>query len=399
MFLFNPDNDLALANFSTNYTPPASAIKIAEDLAVLPLWFAPDGSKIVAEGVFNEAFLLRVQEIFPINSTIIPFSKISEWQHPKTIIPWGWNPALRKKLLDAGVEKEKLPSIPQLERLRNYSGRQHAVKMLRELKELRNDFCGESYFFEDLADLTNYLSTEINSVLKMPNSGSGKGLVWIKGAITDKQTDWCRRVIREQGGVIAEPVLDKMQDFAMEFFVENRCALFSGYSLFNSAASGAYTGNYLLSDEGIEKALAEFIPLETLRWLKDFYLKKLPEYFPHYNGYIGVDMMICKPHSGYRVQPCVEMNLRMNMGMAARIFYDRFVHPDSSGNFNVDFFKKLGEALDFQKKMQNDFPLAVENGKMISGFLSLTPISEKTNYVAWVIIEKTRQTVTRSDGF
>ena len=66
MFLFNPDNDLALANFSSNYTPPSSALKIAEDLAVLPVWYAPDGAKVVGDSKQNSAFLSELQKLFSI---------------------------------------------------------------------------------------------------------------------------------------------------------------------------------------------------------------------------------------------------------------------------------------------------------------------------------------------
>lgn len=386
MFLFNPDNDLALANFSTNYTPPASALKIAGDLAALPLWYAPQNSMVVAEGLHSELFLSRMQKNFPIRSSLISFSDISQFPKEK-INPWGWNPALKKRLTDVGVREENLPSGEYLQLLRDYSGRQNAVRMLREAKELRTNFCGESHLFSTLEDVLHFLSvTQGNKVLKMPNSGSGKGLVWILGEITDKQTDWCRRVIREQGGIIAEPVLEKVQDFAMEFFCENGNVSFSGYSLFKSAASGAYLGNFLLSNADIEKKLSKLVFIESLHWLKAFYLKKLIEYFPHYNGYIGVDMMICQTEKGYQIQPCVEMNVRMNMGMVARIFHDKFVHFDSSGKFVVDYFKKREEALGFQQKMQKDFPLVVDNGRIKSGFLNLTAVSQETNYVAWVLI-------------
>ncbi|MDO5663761.1 MAG: hypothetical protein Q4G63_00715 [Bacteroidia bacterium] len=385
MYLFNPDNDLALANFSPHYTPPVSALNIAKDLALLPVWYASNGEKIIVEGEENEKFLSGLKEKFAIENTLISFFDIAQFPQEK-IIPWGWNPVLRKRLTAVGVHEENLPSIDDLKLLRQYSSRQNAVKMLHELQENREGFCGESYFFDNVTDLLDYLSTEIYSVLKMPNSGSGKGLVWIKGNITDKQTDWANRVIREQGGVVAEPVLNKTQDFAMEFFAKNGKTDFSGYSLFKSADSGAYMGNFLLSDKKIEEELTKYISLETISWIKDFYLKKLPEYFPHYNGYIGVDMMICEASNEYKVQPCVEINLRMNMGMAARIFHDRFVHLNSSGRFVVDFFKKQGEALAYQQKMQNDFPLVINAGKIVSGFLNLTPALEETKYMVWVLI-------------
>ncbi len=71
------------------------------------------------------------------------------------------------------------------------------------------EFCGGNHiFFTNMEELLAYQhSTPGNKVLKMPLSGSGKGLIWILGGkITDKQVDWCRRVIRLQGGVVAEPV-------------------------------------------------------------------------------------------------------------------------------------------------------------------------------------------------
>lgn len=386
MYIFNPDNDLALANFNSNYTPPASAIKIAEDLSFLPAWYAPEQSKIVSEGMENRRFLESIQKVLPISSSLISFSDIAHFPQEE-IVPWGWNPALRKKLLDAGVSEEKLPSINQLKLLRDYSGRQHAVKMLRELKELRDDFCGESHFFDNIFDLLNYLSkTKGNSVLKMPNSGSGKGLIWIIGEITDKQTDWARRVIRAQGGVVAEPVLEKVQDFAMEFFMEKGKVSFAGYSLFASAASGAYMGNHLLSDSEIERELSQYVSIDTLNWIKSTYVQKLSRYFTEYSGYVGVDMMICGTKDNYRVQPCVEINMRMNMGVVARIFYDKFVHPHSTGKFVVDYFKKQGETVKFQQKMEQEFPLIIEKRRIISGFISLTPIMETTRYVAYALI-------------
>jgi hypothetical protein len=387
MYLFNPDNDLALANFSANYTSPSPALKIAEDLSILPVWYAPAGSKIVVEGDENKAFLVSMQSLFGIDITVISFSEICNFPNEK-IVPWGWNPALRKKLSEAKVPEENLPAIETLKQLRDYSGRQYAVKMLRELKQGNNFFCGESHYFTFVDDVLQFLARQSgNSVLKMPNSGSGKGLVWILGEITDKQTDWVRRVIKTQNGIVAEPVLNKIRDFAMEFYMDNGNIRFVGYSLFHSATSGAYMGNVLMSDEKIEEQLSEYIPLNILHQLCASLQEKLLRFFPSYNGHLGVDMMICETPTGYHIQPCVEINMRMNMGLVAHTFYKRFVTQGVSGRYVVDFFKKPGDALQFHQKTQSDFPLTIKNGRIKNGYLALTPVNESSNYIAWVIID------------
>ena len=389
MHLFNPHNDLALANFNASYTPPVSALKMAEDLALLPLWYAPSNSKIVAEDVENKAFSESIKTLFGIDTTIISFSEIGNFPNEK-IAPWGWNPALRKKLLDANVSEKNVPTIDELKRLRDYSGRQYAVQLLRELKresDFRQTLCGESHYFTTLDDVLQFLASQSgNSVLKMPNSGSGKGLVWILGEITDKQTDWVRRVLKTQNGIVIEPVLKKTCDFAMEFCMENGKAEFVGYSLFRSTTSGAYVGNELICDAAIEKELANYVSVGILFQIRELLQKKLPQFFPLYNGYVGVDMMICETPSGFRVQPCVEINMRMNMGLVAHKFRERFVIQGVSGKFVVDFFKKQNEALAFHQKTQQNFPLVIENGKIKSGYLSLTPVNEHTNYIAYAIL-------------
>jgi hypothetical protein len=384
MYLFNPENDLALANFSANYTPPASAVKIAADLALLPVWYAPAGAKVIASTVQDGPYLSWLQEKFILRNRLVSLFDIPLFPEEE-IIPWGWNPALRKRLLDAGATKESLPSMEELKQLRSDSGRQNAIHILNELKAENNGFCGESYFFSAVDDLLHFLhSRHGDHVLKMPNSGSGKGLSWVKGKITDKQTDWCRRVIHEQGGLVAEPVLIKIEDFAMEFNLADNKAEFIGYSLFQSTSSGAYRGNFLMPQTDMEERLSEYTGPELLRQLRKSLAEKLSRQFPTYSGYLGVDMMVCKTDTGYRVQPCVEINLRMNMGIVAHIFYNRFVKTGSTGKFTVDFFKKTGEALTFQQRMSTDFPLIIENGRIVSGFLSLTPVSEQTQYLAYV---------------
>lgn len=385
MHLFNPWHDLALGNFVPNYTPPASAMKMADDLALLPVWYG-GGDAVIADGETNQSFLNAVKSLLPITAEMIPFQEIV-FRKGEKIIPWGWNPMLRKKMMSLGLDEHRLPSMEELERLKAYANRKNAVRLLRELKEEESDFCGESHYFTRLDELLEFLqSTPGNKILKMPVSGSGKGLIWILGVITDKQTDWCRRVIREQGGVVAEPVLHKVMDFAMEFYLQQGKVQFAGYSLFHSAASGAYAGNELLSDRKIMERLSGYFHTDLLQGLRESLIQKLARFFPLYTGYAGVDMMVCDTDEGYRIQPCVEVNMRMNMGMVARIFHDRYMKPGAEGKFVVDYFKKPGSAKLFHEKMQREQPLEVAQGKIVSGYLLLTPVTSETRYLGYVVV-------------
>jgi hypothetical protein len=91
MYIFNPEHDLALGNFGPTTTPPKSAVKLASDLALLPVWYAPDGERIVAGGAANADYLRTLRSILPIRSVAIPFTEISSFA-PEIIVPWGWNP-------------------------------------------------------------------------------------------------------------------------------------------------------------------------------------------------------------------------------------------------------------------------------------------------------------------
>ena len=390
LYIFNPDHDLAIADFSPNYTPPASIVKMSEDLAVLPIWYS-NGCKVIADGEENIHYYENIKRLFPIKSSIIKSDDIIHYSDAN-IIPWGWNPLIRNKLLSIGVSENWLPSINYLEKIRSYSNRINAVEILKELRDETDGLTGESQYFTKLDDLLKYLkSTPVNKVLKMPVSGSGRGLVWIIGEITDKQTDWCRRVIKKQGGVVAEPVLDKILDFALEFEINSGKAVFVGYSLFKTANSGAYSGNWLLPDEEIENRLSSYIPITLLHHTRKALQQKISDRFSDYEGYVGVDMMICKEIIEnkiiYKFHPCVEINLRMNMGLVSHIFCNKFIDPGSEGCYSVEYFKKEASALAFHEKMQREKPLKIDNGKIISGYLALTPVTSSTHYTAFVEVD------------
>ena len=44
LYVFNSDTDMALASNEENYIAPASARRMAQDLALLPVWYVQPGS-------------------------------------------------------------------------------------------------------------------------------------------------------------------------------------------------------------------------------------------------------------------------------------------------------------------------------------------------------------------
>lgn len=403
LYLFNPDHDLALANGETNYMPPASARQMAEDLALLPMWYAVPGSAVLAASAYNLDFLKQMQALLPLEVVMMTEREVNGWgalcasanaslpsADTLSPSPWGWNPALRRRLLQMGVPEVTLPSPETLMVFRRLSHRERAVELLPRL-QLSEHFCGESSYLTEPADWQHFVQSHDACLLKAPLSGSGKGLNWCRGVFTPFMSGWCARVATVQGGVVGEPVYSKVEDFAMEFWADGQGGVhFAGYSLFATSSGGAYEGNWLLSDEGIEQRLSRYVPLEALRALQVHLQGELSVLLTtSFVGYLGVDMMICHfpaEASEYRVHPCVEINLRMNMGLVARLLYDRYVAAGSQGVFRVSYAPSPGEALQAHQQMEAAHPLCIENGKVVSGYLPLVPVTVRSSYRAFAVI-------------
>ena len=388
LYLFNPEHDLALASGETNYMAPASARRMASELALLPMWYAEEGSAVLAPSAYNLDYVKKIQELLGLSVDLITEPELAIEQD-LDIRPWGWDVALRKRLSVLGVDEVLLPSMGQLNDLREYSHRSKAVALLPEL-QLNEYFCGESYYLKTPEEWKRFVEGRKECLLKAPLSGSGKGLNWCKGIFTSFISGWCTRVAASQGGVIAEPIYNKVEDFAMEFYSDGAGELtFVGYSLFHTGKSGMYEGNCLLSNEAIRKKLSQYVPLEALTDLENCLKYRLSALVGTvYKGYLGVDMMICRfPENEkpvFRIHPCVEINLRMNMGVIARFLHDRYVRPGSTGRFVIDYHPSEGEALQEHERMSATYPLESREGRVYSGYLPLVPVHRRSCYRAWI---------------
>ena len=379
---------MALASGETNYMAPASARQMASDLALLPMWYAEAGSAVLAPSAYNADFLKTKSELLGMDVALLTEPEVADGKDRK-FSPWGWDPALRKRLMTLGADQTELPSADYMNILREHSHRLQAVKLLPGLR-LNEYFCGESFYLSTLAECSAFVEGREACLLKAPLSGSGKGLNWCKGIFTPFISGWCTRVAASQGGIIAEPIYNKVEDFAMEFYSDGTGEVtFMGYSLFHTGKSGMYEGNRLLSNEAIWKQLSQYVPSKVLTDLENCLKYRLSALVGTvYKGYLGVDMMICRfPENEkpfFRIHPCVEINLRMNMGVVARFLYDRYVRSDSTGRFVIDYHPSEGEALQEHERMSATYPLEIREGRVYSGYLPLVHVHRRSCYRAWI---------------
>jgi hypothetical protein len=394
---FNPGHEAAILNRSPYYHAPSNVVQMQRDLAFLPAWYAEEGDFVLTENDLPENFRQRLSLLTGFSTKSIPQTNLSLQnqipRHQKVAL-WGISPQSihHFELLN---EKHKLDlSIPTWHDLfAEFSHRQKASEYLNRLSQffpfvstkLAPRFCSSMQEVETILQEER----EIHFLAKAPLSSSGRGLVWLpKGELTRTERQILHGTLKKQRSVSIEYALRKETDFAMEFFCDGagRCD-FRGYSLFETNAKGNYAGNLILPQQEIERVLSKRIPQKWLELIKG----QLREWIetdlaPIYEGYIGVDMMIYSEEGQSRLHPCVEINLRSNMGILSVQLQRKYVFEKSRGHFAIDFFAKKGEIMHHQAVLEEKHPPVIEDGKMCSGFFMLCPATEENHYMAYLLL-------------
>lgn len=373
-YIFNPENDMALASGSPYYMAPASAKKMAADLAMLPVWYADEGSGVLLADDRQVEWLRKECALpLPVKGWVeIPEEKVE-------VMSWGWSPALLHRLGGDACARVDVDAVRRL------SSRRTAVDLLSKLR--MDGTAGESFWLTSVDEVYTFAMKYEKVLLKAPWSGSGKGIQLLCGQPDDNLKGWARRIIASQGGVVGEPFYQKVKDFAMEFKASENGVKFVGYSLFEADIRGIYKENVLASDEHIERELSEYVHGTLLNAIEERLQTELQWLLrDDYQGYLGVDMMVIRTADGYAVHPCVEVNLRMNMGVVSRVFFDRHVWGEVTGRYVIEYFPHHGEACRFHEEMKEKHPLRLREGRIEGGYLSLTPVFEDTNFQIFVVI-------------
>lgn len=389
LYVFNPDHDLALAHGMTHYVSPASAAQFATDAAVLPAWIFDDGYLLVNKDVTDSDFLslckkLNIRSRWVTNEGL---TDILREDNRIEVVPWGWNYTFRQKMADSGVDVACLPTMQDLENIRRLSHRRLTIAALQFLnrKNAANDY-PLPLELTTIEAVDDFVKLHGDVVLKLPWSGSGRGLRRVVGEMTEHQRGWARQSIRKHGCVMGEIFRNVVQDFAMEFHCGAEVG-FCGYSLF-STHNGVYQGNVLMSDAAIESHLAQFISPMQIAETQHSLLQFLEaEVRPFYQGPVGVDMFVFQEDNQYRLDPCVEINLRMTMGLLANRFCRNYLADGATGTMSLEYRVPAGELYAEHLAMNENFPPVMADGKLVSGSVTLSPVLPETCYTVQVTID------------
>lgn len=390
LHLFNPGYETAVLQGKPNYTPPANVQRMQRELAFLPLWYADAADYVWVEQLPDDLSEFK----FPPHSPHLITRQ--DWEigalpiPPLTATPWGLSPAAVRffeTLQDSSVGREL--QVPKWkEEYKKLTSRQTAAICLERIKDELPGLTlpATPLFVSSIAEVEDYIShNKPPFVIKTPFSSSGRGLLWINASsLTEKEKAWINGALRKQQVISIEKGLEKIQDFAMEFYLdETGKATYRGLSLF-TAQNGAYSGNILENQSRLEQRLSSYnfqFPTVNCQLIVQRTIQSL--FGGHYSGYLGVDMMIYRTEEGEpAIHPCVEINMRYTMGMLAIRLFEQQIHPEASGRFWVTYEK---EAWQEHQKMKESYPALYEKGKLRKGYLPLCPVNPETHYRAFVL--------------
>ncbi len=405
IYFFNPTCELAVANGSASYMAPVHLRKFENELCTLAGILARPNDIVLVDQLPNQQFTDQLagagfhQPAYRNRDAVLSDSKfLSDTRG--FLFPWGWSPAAHKLLwpLKTGccIEFLSSPVAEWQDIHRELYSRKSSLAILSIIVDsnISNNMITYNDFPEICTSHDQIISLQRKwgkVVVKAPWSSSGRGLQVLRN---DEYNQTNRQVIngyfKQQKFVVAEPWYDKVLDLSFQFYsYGNGTIEYKGLTSFSTDQAGHYTGNYIHE-----------LPVDLRPELKEYLEGTIPElrkilhqllmssdYSKAYYGWIGVDTLVWKSSDGkYKFHPCLEINCRFTMGAVALSLREHLAE-DATGEFRI-FHGKEGEFQQFCDEKLKKEPLICDNGKMMEGFLPLSPAEKDGNFGAWISISK-----------
>jgi len=390
IYLFNPQNDLALATGGINYVAPPFAMQMAHDLAVLPAFIAEPGSLLITDSDPDAEWLEHLNSTFALDVHAV---KRAELRHLSDyrIMPWGWCLDLRRRLIKWGAASDSLPTKDTVYHLRGLSHRRVTILIHMRLNELLNrQLCSVPQELALIDEVVDFVKQHRKCFIKTPWSSSGRGIYHTVNGVSPELEQWCRGALKRQGSLLCEKAFDKRMDLGVEFYCENGKATVRGYSIFETDSHSQYNHGEVAAEKELKSRITALYP--CFDEVVDALTQVIDEMVaPHYDGWMGVDMLLFneeyRERNGNRklsigINPCVEMNLRPTMGAITSVIGKKLLAADRTATFSIE--QRSSKTVPWRQVQE----AVIEKGRLTAGTLLLTPPSPTALYRAIVEVNR-----------
>ena len=302
LHIFNPEHDIALAANQERFTAPHAGRRLRTDLGFIPAFWASEGDMVLVDDVEAAIEARRHLSKFGKDVVFVTYADLKAFAFEDVesfqVDPWGWDRTIKEQLLRANSNLQPfMPSDDTLAAIREMSSRRFAAEHLLPL---------------------------------LREAGEEKTVGEARYCTTMEEVKLAANVVKRQGGIMVEPLYNKVYDFGLEFFSNADGTIdFKGISLF-ATRGGAYVGNILATEADKREMLSRYADLALVDSVSERICNILSAHFKGvYEGAFGVDMMAVarEDSDGFMLHPCVELNLRRTMGHLALALTPTIAEP------------------------------------------------------------------------
>ncbi len=403
LFFFNPTNEMAIANGCNSYMPPSHLRKFEEDLATLPWILGTNKDYILVKKIAGNSLSHLTNIGWNVPTPVTGPSEITSTYNQEGLIfsPWGWSPAVYRHFKPfeklAASQWQNHPLKKWNVQAAHLLSRETGYKLLETVGRINSEIKNANsciYIPPPPMRITNRkellnILTEFPPplVIKTPWSASGRGLFRIRDKSDGpEKSSWVTGMLRKQGTLYVEKMLNKIQDVSFQFMIEKDNIKYLGHNFFYTDPSGQFAGCAIGHPDTLNTLFDDDRSINTAINTASQILKQGIEELnidKYYKGPAGVDGIFFEDENGLlKLQPCLEINLRYNMGLANIYLKDR-IHPNASGLWKTGVFKKAEWKqfceVNSQKKILN-----FVDGKLCQGFLPFVEPDENKQFGAWL---------------
>jgi hypothetical protein len=364
------------------------------DLALLPAWYAGEGDYVFTDNPPPPGAWPPTPRPLAVPLTRQEIRAKAAFLPPMEAAPWGLSPQsvhlfeeLKQKeglRIDCPVWKNEYTAL---------TSRRTAAACLAEIQQSlpHISFPRPPAFFSQPEEIEDYLRRHTGAfILKSPYSSSGRGLIRLnEKRLNDSERKRINGLLRKQHTVSLEQALDKVTDFAMEFYSDGKGNLrYEGLSVFLTSQRGAYRGNRLQTQSALREHILQYAGEGMLNDIGQAVSRALCHTFASlYAGYLGVDMLVYKDRESFGIHPCVEINLRCTMGLAAIRLFENHLDGNAEGFFSILYENAPHRAYEQHLMMSRMYPPTFRDGRLLKGYLSLCPVTARTHFTACILVK------------